>query len=157
MDNSPFSSVNQFLEAAKAAKEPARQQVERIMADAVNDPGAFSVPPNMLPTINGLLETYGDESLKNIGMFCIARWLEVHQERLDEWCSMDDMQGALWTMNDISKLATALQIISDIGSFGGDDQWKEMIAKEVSKTMYETLEEQGKLDDFIRHNSGEAA
>lgn len=152
MDSSPFSSVDKFLAAAKAAKEPDRRRVEEVLAEAVHDPHSFTVPPDMLPTIETLLEDYGDEALKSIGMFCIGRWSEIHQERLSQFCEMEDVEGALWTMNDMTKLSTALQILADVGSFGGSDDWKEMITKEVSKAVYESLEEEGTLDDFLQRN-----
>lgn len=155
MDPSSFSSVNKFLEAAKAAKEPERQRIEEVLAPAVHDPHAFTVPPSMLPALDDLLENYGDEALKSIGMFCIGRWSEIHQERLQAFCDMEDMQGALWTMSDMSKLSTALQILADVGSFGGSDEWDEMITKEVSKALHETLEEDGTLNDFLARNHPE--
>lgn len=157
MDSSPFSSVNKFLEVAKAAKEPERRRVEEVLARAVHDPNTFTVPPELLTIIDKLLEDYGDEALKSIGMFCIGRWSEVHQDRLDQFCSTADLEGALWTMNDMSKLSTALQIMADVGSFGGSDEWNAMITKVVGKAVYETLEEEGELDEFLQRHQDEEA
>jgi hypothetical protein len=63
------------------------------------------------------------------------------------------VQAALWVMNDISKLSLILNTLEDIGSFGGDDDWRKMIKKIVSKTVIENLEEKGvDIDEWLRED-----
>lgn len=148
----PFSSVDTFLKTVKAAKQPDRQRLEEVLAPTIQDPSTFCIPPDLLPAVDGLLKDYGDEALKNIAMYCLGRWHEIHQERLSENCAMGNTDSALWTMSDLTKLSMVLQTLTDIGSFGGSDQWKQMITKELGAALMESLEEEGDLEEFLERN-----
>jgi hypothetical protein len=53
------------------------------------------------------------------------------------------MSEALLTMNDLSKLSSVLQMLEQVGSFGGDDSWRKMLREVVGQSVLETLEERG--------------
>jgi hypothetical protein len=138
-----FSSVDGFIHAARQAKQSERQRIEEVLAPAIEDPDAFSVPPAMAKTIHGLTEQYGDEALKNIAMYCLGLWHQEHQTAMSTHASNFDMENALWVMNDLSKLSLLLRNIADIGSFNGQEEYKEMLRKELGQAVIEMLEEEG--------------
>jgi hypothetical protein len=52
-------------------------------------------------------------------------------------------------MSDISKLSTVLMILEQVGSFGGDDNWRKMLRTIVGQSVLETIEEKGISFDSI--------
>lgn len=136
-----FNSVDDFLRAARAAKKEDETSIHEKLSVILDDAATFAVPPDFLEIIEEYLEDYGDEALKAISMFCLGKWIQVHQDMLQQHIAHDSMESALWTMNDLSKLSFLLQGIADLGSFGGDDQWKEMIKKTVGQAVMEHCEE----------------
>jgi len=138
-----FSSVNDFLKKATSAKNQERQVIDDELDPFLSDPATFGVTPELAKTIDGLKHKYGDEALRQIGIFCLGKWLEVHQEVLNQHIENDTMDGALLTMNDISKLTLIIQTVDGIGSFGGDEDWKRMLKNSVGQAFLEHLEEDG--------------
>jgi hypothetical protein len=137
----PFNSVNDFLAAAKAAKKEDRASIQEKLSMLLDDASTFAVPPDFLDIIEEFLEDYGDEALKAISMFCLGKWIQIHQDMLQQHIAHNSMESALWTMNDLSKLSFILQGIADLGSFGGDDGWRQMIKETVSQAVLEHCEE----------------
>lgn len=138
-----FSSVNDFLKKATSAKSRERQVIDDELDPFLSDPATFGVTPELAKTIDGLKHKYGDEAFRQIGIFCLGKWLEVHQEILNQHIENDAMDGALLTMNDISKLTLTIQTVDGIGSFGGDEDWKRMLKNSVGQAFLEHLEEDG--------------
>ena len=137
-----FNSVNDFLRAARAAKKDDETSIQRRLSEVLDDASTFAVPPDFLEIIEEYLEEYGDEALRAIAMFCLGKWTQIHQDMLQQHLSHGAIESALWTMNDLSKLSFILQGVADLGSFGGDDQWREMIKKTVGQAVMEHCEEQ---------------
>jgi hypothetical protein len=52
-------------------------------------------------------------------------------------------------MSDISKLSTVLMLLDQVGSFGGDDDWRKMLRAIVGQSVLETIEEKGISFDSI--------
>lgn len=154
-----FDSVSKFLQQVQGAKAKQREAISEHLDPLLDDPSTYMVPPAMAYAIDALLETYGDEALKQVGMVAIGKWVSVHQELLDEHLANDSQAEALLTMSDLSKLITALRILSDIGSFGGDDDYRKAMGKEINQAVLEKLEEVGRNpDDFFNgenHDFGE--
>ena len=145
-----FSSVNEFLKAARSAKKDQEAIINEKIEPFMDDPSTIGITPDLSESIDNLFEKYGDEVFRAAAMFCIGKWLEVHHEVLEQHCMNEDMQGALWVMNDISKLSLVLRTMEDISSFGGDDDWRKMLKKVVSQAVLENCEERGiKPEDLL--------
>ena len=145
-----FSSVNEFLKAARSAKKDQEAIISEKIEPFMDDPSTIGITPELSESLDDLVEKYGDEALRATAMFSIGKWMEVHNDILQQHCMNDDMQAALWVMNDISKLSLVLQTMEDISSFGGDDDWRKMLKKVVSQAVLENCEERGiKPEDLL--------
>lgn len=138
-----FSSVNDFLKKATSAKSQDRQLIDDELDPFLSDPATIGITPELSEDIDALKQKYGDEALRQIGIFCLGKWLEVHEEILHQHIQTETMDAALFTMNDISKLTLAIQTLEGVGSFGGDEEWKQMLKDIVGQTLLERLEEDG--------------
>jgi len=138
-----FSSVNDFLKKATSAKSQERQLIDDELDPFLSDPATIGVTPELSEDIEALKEKYGDEAFRQIGIFCLGKWLEIHENILQQHIQTETMDAALLTMNDISKLTLAIQTIESIGSFGGDEEWKRMLKDIVGQSLLERLEEDG--------------
>lgn len=142
MDN--FDSVDSFIEAARKAKHEDRSRIEDVLSSAIEDPHAFSVPPALSKQIGALVNDYQDEALKNIAMYCLGLWHQKHQEQLSINIENGDFDNALFVMNDMAQLSMLLRCIADIGTFGGAEDYQEMLRKEIGQAVIEMLEEEGR-------------
>lgn len=149
-----FSSVDDFLRKAAGAKKNERDFISDEIQPMLSDPSTVGVPPKLCKVIEDLLETYGDEAVKQIGMFCIGKWMSIHNDILKQHVQNEDMAAALMTMNDVSKLSTVLQVTESVGSFGGDEEWRAMLKKLVGQAVMETCEEKG-IDIFSFFNKND--
>jgi hypothetical protein len=138
-----FSSVNDFLKKATSAKSQERQLIDDELDPFLSDPATIGITPELSEDIEALKEKYGDEAFRQIGIFCLGKWLEIHENVLQQHIETETMDAALLTMNDISKLTLAIQTIESIGSFGGDEEWKRMLKDIVGQSLLERLEEDG--------------
>jgi hypothetical protein len=138
-----FSSVNDFLKKATSAKSQERQLIDDELDPFLSDPATIGITPELSEDIEALKEKYGDEAFRQIGIFCLGKWLEIHENILQQHIQTETMDAALLTMNDISKLTLAIQTIESIGSFGGDEEWKRMLKDIVGQSLLERLEEDG--------------
>lgn len=149
MDPSSFDSVEAFLKAARAVKRNDQQDVLEKIAPVLDDADTVAIPPSLLAPLEDLLERYGDEALRATAIFCLGRWSGIHQDILQQHLQNDEMEAALWTMSDISKLSLLIKEAYDIGSFGGEDDWRKMVKKTVSEAVLKHLEDEGiKPEDF---------
>jgi TRAP-type C4-dicarboxylate transport system substrate-binding protein len=138
-----FSSVNDFLQKANSAKSQERQLIEDELDPFLSDPAIVGITSELFEYIDGLKQKYGDEAFRQIGIFCLAQWLEIHRETLNQHIQTETMDAALLTMDDISKLTLVIQILESIYSFGGDDDWKRMLKDIAGRTLLESFEENG--------------
>jgi hypothetical protein len=138
-----FSSVNDFLKKATSAKSQDRQLIDDELDPFLSDPATIGITPELSEDIDALKKKYGDEAYRQIGIFCLGKWLEIHEEILHQHIHTETMDAALLTMNDISKLTLAIQTLESIGSFGGDEEWKQMLKDIVGQSLLERLEEDG--------------
>ena len=138
-----FSSVGDFLRQAASAKQDKRNVIDEGLAPFLEDPATIGVPPSLSEALEALLEEFGDEAYRQAALFCTGRWHRIHTEVLQEHIDNDGMSEALLTMSDLSKLSTVLLLLEQVGSFGGDDQWRKMLRKIVGQSLLEHLEEEG--------------
>jgi hypothetical protein len=54
-----------------------------------------------------------------------------------------DLQGTALTSSDLARLTTALRSVSEVGSFGGDEDWRAMLKEDLGQAVLETMEELG--------------
>jgi predicted secreted protein len=94
-------------------------------------------------------EKHGDEALKQVGLFCLMRWLEIHAGTLEEHQNNESWPEALHTMADLSNLSTSIRTIEQIGSFGGDDDWRQMLREIVTQAVMEQMEESGCIKNMF--------
>jgi hypothetical protein len=138
-----FSSVNDFLQKASSVKNQERQLIDEELDPFLSDPATVGITPELSEAIEKLKEKYGDEAYKQIGIFCIGKWLELHEEILQQHVQLETMDAALLTMNDITLITMAIQTLERVGSFGGDDDWRKMLKNIVGQSILEKLEEDG--------------
>jgi len=136
-------SVNDFLKAVREAKASKRQAVDDGLKDHLEDPDCIGIPAELSQTIDGLIERYGDEALRSIALWAIGRWTQIHQCILDQRFITNDTHSIALTAGDLAKLATGLRTIADVGSFGGDDDWRAMLKKDLGQAVLEGMEELG--------------
>jgi uncharacterized protein YjeT (DUF2065 family) len=142
-----FGSVDDFLRKATNAKKVERDVIDEELSDMLDDPAVIGIPPELAKTLEGMLEKYGDESLRQVGMFCLGKWMHVHNQTIQSHVVTESWPEALLTMNDVSKLSTALRIVEEVGSFGGSEQWTKMLKALVGQAVMESCEDKG-IDIF---------
>lgn len=143
MNFSDLNSVDDFLRKTSAARESKRDAVERGLRSYIQDPTTIGIPPEMGEFIQQLVETHGDESYRQIALFCIGKWLDVHAEIAQDHFNTDSLPELVATTSDAARLSIGMQTIQQIGSFGGDDSWRKMLCSDVAETIIEDFEERG--------------
>lgn len=149
-----FSSVGDFLRKAASAKQDRRKVIEENLAPFLEDPALTGIPPSLATTFEDLLEEYGDEAYRQIAIFCIGKWHTIHTEILQEHIDNNGVSEALLTMSDLSRLCSALQLLEQVGSFSGDEEWRTMLKRIVGQAVLENIEETGRdPQSFFRGKS----
>ena len=138
-----FQSVGDFLRKAAGAKTDVRQRISEEIAPVLEDPDTVGIPPELLQSIDELMVSHGDEAIRQTALFCLARWMQIHSEFLEQHQLTESMEEALLTATDMTRLCVAMEIISNIGSFGGDDSWRAMLNKTLTQEILEASEEDG--------------
>ena len=138
-----FSSVDDFLRKTASAKRDRRSVIDNELAPFMEDPATIGVPPELSASLEALLESYGDETFRQVALFCVGKWHRAHCEILQEHIENEGMSEALLTMGDMTKLSTVLQLLEQVGSFGGDDSWRKMLRDVVGQAVLESIEERG--------------
>ena len=138
-----FQSVGDFLRKATSAKNDDRQRISEEIAPTLEDPDVIGIPPELLQSIDELMVSHGDEAIRQTALFCLARWMQIHSEFLEQHQLTESMEEALLTATDMTRLCVAMEIISNIGSFGGDDSWRQMLNETITQEILEASEEDG--------------
>jgi hypothetical protein len=149
-----FSSVDDFLRKATNAKKNERDLIDEELHGMMSDPGIVGIPPDLAKTLEALHDGFGDEALRQVGMFCIGRWMHIHNKTLQAHIEAGGWQESLLTMGDTSKLSTALRIIEEVGSFSGSEEWTKMLKELVGQAVMESCEDQG-IDIFSFFNNND--
>ena len=138
-----FQSVGDFLRQAASAKQDHRKVIDENLAPFLDDPATTGIPSSLSKKIEELLEQHGDETYRQIAIFCIGKWQLVHTETLQQYVDNDRISEALLVTSDLSKLISVLQMLEQVGSFGSDETWRKMLRKMVGQSILETIEEHG--------------
>ena len=145
-----FQSVEDFLRKANDSKEDARQRIGKEISPLLEDPGLIGITPALLESINTLVEKHGDETFRQIALFCLGQWVQVHADRLEQHTMNLAMEAGMLTVNDMSKLCTAVEIVGGVGSFGNDEGWRKMLKESMSQSILELCEEDNiDLDSYF--------
>lgn len=127
-----FNSVDDFLRKAGEAKSEQRAEAHSWAQDFLNDPHTIGVPVEMADTIGVLIERYGDEALRQIALFCLGKWYGVHAGVIEEMISTEDTAASIAGAMDAARLSSAIQLLETVGSFGGDEDWREMLRESIA-------------------------
>lgn len=142
-----FDSVNDFLRKARKAKEEETEALDEWAKDFANDPSTVGVPLSFIEEIECLIEKHGDETLRQIAIFCLGKWHNVHASVVQEMAKNEDIAGCSAASMDAARIGTAIQILDGVGSFGGDDSWRVMLKETIVSEMEEkNIREQGRGD-----------
>jgi hypothetical protein len=136
-----FDSVDQFLRQAVAAKDGKRQAIASSISPSLQDHGTVGIPPKLAATIEAMLQKHGDETYRQIALFCLGKWFELHIGMFEELIGEEPSMACSCLM-DATRVADALHLLSEINSIGGDGGWKPMLEKTLSQHILEELEEE---------------
>jgi hypothetical protein len=138
-----FSSVSKFLKTAKASQAADRKLIEEEVDPLLDDPSTVGIPHEMLDMLKGLEEKHGDETFKQVALFCLGQWIQIHQDILSQHLQHENIHEAMVTVADLTTLAHSVQRAQAVGSFSGDESWRKMLKEIVSQDILESMEEQG--------------
>ncbi len=151
-----FDSVGKFLREVQGAKAQQREAISEHLEPFLEDPATFMVSPSMCETINDLVDAYGDEVLKQVGIVALGKWATMHREILEEHIANENTAEGLFTMRDLATITNCIRLLSEVGSFGGEDDYRQAMNKEINQAVLEKLEETGRSpEDFINGGDDE--
>lgn len=136
-----FSSVNDFLRQALAAKSGKRQAINASISSDLEDRGLVGIPPQLAKTLEDMLHCYGDEAYRQVALFCLGKWFEMHIGMFEELIG-EDPSPACSCLMDATRVADALHLLHEINSIGGDKGWRTMLSDTLSQHILEELEEE---------------
>lgn len=139
-----FDSVGKFLQQVQGAKAKKKQVVEDALEPLLSDPDTFAISPVIGKLVDKEVEGYGDEALRQICIVVLGKWIDFHRGFLEEHVQNDAVPEALLTMRDVSILTTAIKLLEQVGSFGGDDDYRQAMHKQINQAVLEQIEEMGK-------------
>jgi len=137
-----FSTVNDFLRQAAAAKDGKRQAIGATIAPHLQDQGTVGIPPQLAKTLQEMLEEHGDETYRQLALFSLGKWFELHIGMFEELAATEEVSMACSCLMDATRIADALHLLSEINSIGGDKGWKTMLEETLSQHILEELEEE---------------
>lgn len=141
-----FNSVDDFLRKASEAKSEQRAEANAWAQDFLNDPQTIGVPVEMANAIGTLLEKHGDEPLRQIALFCLGKWYGIHSGVISEMVAMEDHASSIAGAMDAARISSAIQLLEGIGSFGGDESWRDMLRESIISEVDEHNARQGSND-----------
>lgn len=136
-----FSTVEDFLKQAVAAKDGKREAIGQAISPGLQDHGTVGIPPKLAATIETMLQKYGDESYRQIALFCLGKWFELHIGMFEELIGEEPSMACSCLM-DATRIADSLHLLLEINSIGGDGGWKPMLEQTLSQHILEELEEE---------------
>jgi hypothetical protein len=152
--NFPSDSVNDFLRRVQGAKAKQREVVETNLDPLLSDPATFAVDPALGRMMDDACERYGDEAYKQVAMVAIGKWLDLHNAYIQEHVNLEDFSAALFGMADATKLTTVLRLMEEVGSFGGDDDYRQAMREQINQAVLEGLEEAGRSPEDFFYGEG---
>lgn len=142
--NFSFDSVDGFLRQAHKAKQSQRDAIDKGLEPLLDDPATFAILPDLADLIDRDLEAYGDEVLKQTAAVALGKWVHCHQEWLQQHIEHEAAPEAAMTAADMAKLVQAVRLIEEVGSFGGDEDYRKAAKKAINQAVLEKLEAEGR-------------
>lgn len=99
------------------------------------------IPPRLANTLESMLQSYGDEAYRQVALFCLGKWFEMHIGMFEELIGEEPSMGCSCLM-DATRIADSLHLLSEINSIGGDKGWRDMLSETLSQHILEELEEE---------------
>jgi len=123
------------------AKHGKRLAISASIEDHLNDSGTVGLPPAIAEIVKELVASYGDEAYRQLALFSLGKWFEHHIHTIDQLFQDDHTEGACSALMDATRISDALHLLCELGSFSGDDAWKQMLNDEISQAILEAIEE----------------
>lgn len=139
-----FDSVSKFLQQAQEAKDGQRAAISRGMEPLLSDPAVFAIAPDAANALDKAMEDYGDEALKQTALVAMGKWCELHQEWLEQHIMHDSASEAAMTASDMVKIVQAIKLLEEVGSFSGDEDYRNAMKQQINQAVLEKLEEDGR-------------
>jgi hypothetical protein len=136
-----FSTAEAFLREAAAAKQGKRDAISASIAPHLADHATVGIPPKLHQSIEKLLERYGDETYRQVALFALGKWFEAHTGAAEDLFATGQMPEAVACMMDATRISDSLHLVAEVGSLGGDQDWKIMLEEELSQAILEAIEE----------------
>lgn len=124
------------------AKQGKRLAISTTVSEHLEDPSTVGLPPAMVETVKALVEQFGDETYRQLALFSLGKWFEHHIYAIDQLFQKDNKEAACSALMDATRISDALHLLCELGSFSGDEEWKEMLNVEISQVILETIEEE---------------
>jgi len=138
---SAFSTAEAFLREAAAAKQSKRDAISDAIAPHLHDSGTVGVPPALHRTIQELVERYGDAVYRELALYAMGKWFELHCEAAEDLFQTGSFPEGCACLMDSVRISDGMHLVCEVGSLGGDDSWKAMLEQELSQAILETIEE----------------
>lgn len=151
----PLDNVGSFLKAVEQGKARKKQLIDRSTAFFLDDLSTYAMPPEAAIALDKTVEHYGDEALKQCAVVAIGKWINIHQDLLQQHIDHGNTAEASMTTADMTKLVQALRMIEEVGSFGGDEDYRKAMKQQINQAILETLEEDGRDPEEVFGNNGE--
>lgn len=144
-----FDSVESFLRQANDAKQDQRETIDKGLEPLLDNPSAFSISPDIADLMERDLKAYGDETYKQLAAVAIGKWIHVHRDYLEMHLRNDSSAEAAMTSSDMSKLVLAVRLIEEVGSFNGDEEYRQEMKKRIGQAVLEHIEDRGRAVDSV--------
>ena len=133
-------SVDGFIRKARAAREERLQAMQNAINNSLDDQDVIGVPPNMAELLQLYFTSYGDEALRSIALFCLGQWKKFHGETQSWAISEGRAEDACIIASDCRAIEDAMTMIAPIGSFSGDQQWREKVKADMQEMVSQEME-----------------
>lgn len=138
-----FSTVSDFLKKTLEAKSQKREAITASLDPILSNKGVAGLPPDLVDTIENLIGDYGDETLRQIGLFALGKWFELLIEEFQEYAQINESQKACECLMKAIRISDALHLASEVESMDGDEEWRQMLAETIGQFLLEKAEEKG--------------
>lgn len=135
-----FSSVDDFIKKAQAVRSDRKDNIAASISPHLHEHGTVGIPPFLATTIDQLFFAHGDETYRQIALFALGKWFETHTSLVEEMFANDQLMEGCSSLMDATRISDALHLVSELGSFGGDDSWKQMLQETISEAILKKFE-----------------
>ncbi len=138
-----FSSVEDFLRKTRDAKTKQRPEIDERVRDYLEDPHLVGVAPVIADMLDDMLHKYGDESIRQIALFCLGKWFSIHAGVIEDLVKNEQVPAAMSSSMDAARISDAIALLESVGSFGGDDDWKKMLHETLVSAVNDAMNQKG--------------